>query len=324
MEIVLDKGFKELIEKYTRKEFDKLYKVGASTLKYRDSYRDAVGCPLLRVDAPTRCANNDKSCRECWKEQIEKANFKKEEGDIKEDMNEEQEEMKIQGMETFTPEFEEIMSSFTRKEFENEFDVEGVLYLKSNHDMVLSCPFADEECPKGVDCRGCWEAGVKLAKFKDEDGEPKILIRSPEAISKARIICKPRGLQDPYLNEDRVHDRLVKEFNEHGELIIAYDFDNTISDPRNEGHTYNRIIDLLRRWRGKAKFICFTCRTTDRYVGVMEYLIKNDIPVDRINCGFEGVPNGEHKPYYNAFLDDRSGLCETYNVLNKVLNTISK
>jgi len=51
---------------------------------------------------------------------------------------------------------------------------------------------------------------------------------------------------DHYLNSENSYERLRKEFNEYGSLIVAYDFDNTVYDYHKQGHIYPKVIKLLR------------------------------------------------------------------------------
>ena len=122
---------------------------------------------------------------------------------------------------------------------------------------------------------------------------------------------------DFYLNKQNAYDRLLEEYKKYGKLVIAYDYDDTIFDFHKKGNTYNDIINLLKRWKDKAVFICFTASKKERYSEIIKYLTKNEIPFDYLNEGVEGLPNGNKKVYYNVLLDDRAGLCEVYNILNE-------
>ena len=53
---------------------------------------------------------------------------------------------------------------------------------------------------------------------------------------------------DPFMNRERVKDRLRNEFRKYGKLIIAYDFDYTVHNFHNEGYSYEFVSELLRRW----------------------------------------------------------------------------
>ena len=128
--------------------------------------------------------------------------------------------------------------------------------------------------------------------------------------------------RDFYLSEDNVFNRLLEEYNRYGKIIIAYDFDDTIYDFHKKGRKYTDVIDLLKRWKDDAVFICFTASKPERQRAIWEYIISNDIPCDYLNEGVPGLPNGDKKIYYNVLLDDRAGLGEVYGILNKLINHI--
>lgn len=127
---------------------------------------------------------------------------------------------------------------------------------------------------------------------------------------------------DYFLSYENCLNRLRKEYQEHGQLIIAYDFDNTIFNfHKDKDRTFNNVIELLQKCKEKdiGKFICFTASKEERFPFIKNYLDMNNIPCDTINKGIEGLPNGNIKPYYNILLDDRAGLLTAYNLLKDLL-----
>ncbi len=122
---------------------------------------------------------------------------------------------------------------------------------------------------------------------------------------------------DYYLNNRNVIARLVKEWKEHGDLIISYDYDNTVFDYGNHGHTYNDVIRLLKRCKKiGAKFIVFTCCGEEKYPDIIKYLNENNIPFDKINENVDGISFGGSKVYSNLLLDDRAGLQSAFDALS--------
>lgn len=211
----------------------------------------------------------------------------------------------------FTEKFLRIASENTREEFDAKYEVyDQRLYLKGDYDsFVCDCPTEDGDCPD-CSCNECWHTQIDKVGFK-----------SHTVIE----MVEPTSQRDYFLNEDNAYQRLVEEYRRYGNnFVIAYDFDSTIKDPHGKGRTCNNVIALLKKFEGKARFICFTARTPDRYIETIKYLGKNDIPCDKINEGFEGLSNGLQKPYYNVLLDDRAGLGEVYCILNRLYNEISK
>lgn len=131
-------------------------------------------------------------------------------------------------------------------------------------------------------------------------------------------------MRDFYLNRDNVTNRLIREWKEHGKLVIAYDFDNTVFDYHGEGHTYDDVVALLRRCkRVGAHFIVFTAAAPERHSEIIKYLHEHDIPFDYINENVPELPFGNNgKVYYNILLDDRAGLDSAYASLRDACTTL--
>lgn len=130
-------------------------------------------------------------------------------------------------------------------------------------------------------------------------------------------------VNDPFMNRERVKDRLRSEFRRYGKLIIAYDFDYTVHNFHDEGYSYEFVSNLLRRWRPYANFIVFTASPESRFQYIKDYLNDREIPFDAINE--EVIQRGyTRKIYYNVFLDDRAGLGETAEILFELIEEIEK
>lgn len=130
-------------------------------------------------------------------------------------------------------------------------------------------------------------------------------------------------LKDPYLDEERVLNRLKNEYKKYGKLIIAYDFDYTLNSYRDESWEYPEVIQLLKDWKGKAHFICYTASSEERYPEIIEKTRGLGVPLDYINKNVPGVNvSSSGKIYYSILLDDRSGLGECVRVLKRLLKEI--
>jgi hypothetical protein len=113
----------------------------------------------------------------------------------------------------------------------------------------------------------------------------------------------------PYTDKTVVVGRLVKEWREHGKLVIAYDYDNTVFDYHNEGHDYSSVIKLLRDCKEfGAHLVVFTACEEEKFPAMRQYLNDHDIPFDAINEQPDFLPFTGRKIYYNILLDDRAGL----------------
>lgn len=128
---------------------------------------------------------------------------------------------------------------------------------------------------------------------------------------------------DYFLNDTHCVERLVTEYKKYGNLIVAFDYDNTIFDYYKMGESFNNVIELLQECK-KLNFhlICFTSCDGDRFPEIIDYMNKNNIPFDGINETPDFIPFKGRKVYYNILLDDRAGLSASYDILWKVIYTI--
>ena len=66
---------------------------------------------------------------------------------------------------------------------------------------------------------------------------------------------------DEYLIPNAAFKRLLNDYNKHGSLVIAFDFDNTVYDFHNKGESYIKVIELLRRLDNiNCEIVCWTAR----------------------------------------------------------------
>ena len=109
-------------------------------------------------------------------------------------------------------------------------------------------------------------------------------------------------------------ERLVREWRKHGGLIIACDFDDTISPfhfkaPADMGRYAETISFLKECIREGCTVIIFTARSESEYGFVEEYCSNMGLAIAGININLPGLPYGNHRKIYaNVYLDDRSGL----------------
>lgn len=129
---------------------------------------------------------------------------------------------------------------------------------------------------------------------------------------------------DYFMIEENAVNRLVKEWNTYGQIVVAYDFDNTVYDYHKEGHDYSEVIELIHELdEAGAYLMVYTARPNTELYKVRNYLKENMIPFDSINKMPDFLPFTENKKlYYNILLDDRAGLESAVNILRKVLTKI--
>jgi len=115
----------------------------------------------------------------------------------------------------------------------------------------------------------------------------------------------------PYLN------RLVKEWKEHGKIIVAVDFDDTISQWNLDPFDPTDVIDVLNVAKETGAYIViFTACRPDRYDEIKTYCDSVGLEIDTINKTPISLPYGnDSKIYANIFIDDRAGLNESLNIL---------
>ena len=114
--------------------------------------------------------------------------------------------------------------------------------------------------------------------------------------------------------------RLIEEYKKYHNLIIGFDFDNTICGLDNE--SISKVILLLQECKKLGFTLClYTISASDEW---LEWKVKyceyfgispnyvNDSPVLR----------GNRKPFFNILLDDRAGLNEACACLENVVNYI--
>ena len=115
----------------------------------------------------------------------------------------------------------------------------------------------------------------------------------------------------PYL------ERLEEEWRQHGKIIIAVDYDDTISPWKLRGFDPKRAIDVIKiAQQTGAYVVIFTACKPDRHPEIMTYCESIGIKVDAINKTPIDLPYGnDAKIYANIFIDDRAGLNEALNIL---------
>ena len=124
-----------------------------------------------------------------------------------------------------------------------------------------------------------------------------------------------------FLNDENFYNRLDYYYEKYGQIILAYDFDDTVYDCRNLGRDYSELINLIRDMKQFAYLIVFTARPEKEYDFVKQFLKENDVPFDTINDDAPQTPEDRRcrKIYYHILLDDKAGLTTPYNALKKFL-----
>jgi len=111
--------------------------------------------------------------------------------------------------------------------------------------------------------------------------------------------------------------RLRKEWEQHGKIIIAVDYDDTISPWKWTKAELQNTIDLIKEAQLVGAYVAiFTACSSERYDEILQYCKSVGIRVDSINQNPIEIPYGNNsKIYANIFLDDRGGLEEAKEIL---------
>lgn len=117
-------------------------------------------------------------------------------------------------------------------------------------------------------------------------------------------------------------DRLVKEWQQHGKIIIAVDFDDTISPwSLNSQEECTVVIEALKQAKEVGAYlVIFTACKIDRHIEIKEYCESKGVAIDGINESPLVLPFGnQNKIYANIFIDDRAGLAESLTILTEAM-----
>lgn len=125
---------------------------------------------------------------------------------------------------------------------------------------------------------------------------------------------------------DKYTERLIKEWRQHGKIIIACDYDSTISywDTIENTEDIERTINLLQiAHETGAYIVIFTACKQERFEDIQKYCEEKRIPISGINVNpVQTLYGNGQKVYANIFLDDRAGLKEALNMLETAMYVI--
>lgn len=127
-----------------------------------------------------------------------------------------------------------------------------------------------------------------------------------------------------YFNAKNSTIRLLNDYYKHGDLIVAFDFDNTIFNYNGAAdRTFFDVTHLLQECSALGfTMVLFTANEDeDKLNFCRTYCRSNEIRIDYIN---ESPVMNTRKPYYNILLDDRAGLEEAYGILKFVVEMIKE
>lgn len=122
---------------------------------------------------------------------------------------------------------------------------------------------------------------------------------------------------------------LEETYIKHGNLIICFDFDNTVYDYHKLGIDFSPMIELLKDCDELGlHLICNTSNGGERLTFIKFYIrevlgIKQKVLINKTTEFDKSKPTEFYtKPYANIYLDDKGGLKEAYERLSKLINKI--
>lgn len=124
---------------------------------------------------------------------------------------------------------------------------------------------------------------------------------------------------------NKYEERLLNEWKQHGKIIIAVDFDDTIIGwgmyKDEDKKEFQKRIDLLHNCKSTGAYIVIhTVCNSDRHDFITKYCKDAGLEIDGINTNPIDLPYGKHgKIYANIYLDDRAGINEATWLLESTL-----
>jgi hypothetical protein len=129
-----------------------------------------------------------------------------------------------------------------------------------------------------------------------------------------------------FASEIECAHRLILEYNRHGNVCIAFDYDNTLFDCHgNSPKNMQACLDLMKRCQDKnIDLVLWTCSNKDRWININSYLGTKGIHKYWINETKDKykIVESSPKPFFSLLLDDRAGLGSAMRTLSIFLNTI--
>lgn len=120
-------------------------------------------------------------------------------------------------------------------------------------------------------------------------------------------------------NMERYIARLVREWKEHKKIILALDFDDTLSPWKFDDFLYTEVFKLVKEAKELGAYIViFSACKPERFEYIRTYCREiGGFEVDGINENVIELPYGnDRKIYYNHLLDDRAGLMQAMAILS--------
>lgn len=139
-----------------------------------------------------------------------------------------------------------------------------------------------------------------------------------------RAMEENESLADPYFDTARCVRRLLATYAKYGNLLVSCDFDDTVYDWHERGHTFPAVLDLLLECQALGfPITIFTASDPSRYPLITSHMEGHGVRLASINTNPIPLPYGNHgKVFYSILLCDRAGLFQAYETLRRAVTLI--
>ena len=111
--------------------------------------------------------------------------------------------------------------------------------------------------------------------------------------------------------------RLIDQYKKHGQIIIAYDIDDTVRPYYCT--TCTDIQSLIRLAKSALNAYLIVYTSNPNIEEIKHFLDKEEIPYDSINENAPFVHYKTGKVFYNILLDDKAGLAQAASNLKDLI-----
>jgi len=122
--------------------------------------------------------------------------------------------------------------------------------------------------------------------------------------------------------DNKYAERLIKDWLDHGKLIIALEFDDVLIENRfstpEDRKNFDEVVKILVFAQSIGCYIAiWTSCSPDRYEFISDYCRFKGLNIDSINETPISTPYGSYKKIqYNWLLDSHAGLEQALDILN--------
>ena len=126
---------------------------------------------------------------------------------------------------------------------------------------------------------------------------------------------------DPYFSTTLCVEKLFEQYKKHGNILVAFDYDDTIHDYHKKGYEFPKVMEILRECSVLGLTMILYTGNED-IDNILNYLKGQGIRVDHVNCS--PIEAHKKKPYFNILLDNNAGLGQAYEILSLTLLKIKE